>query len=146
MNLIEEIKKDLSTVGALINGNKGVYSIEIMLAERKSFLSRKKLLYTASFRIDDSKKEIRYTEKLKETGFGLSSGSDSLDTSPGFGFKKETYKTGIGPREGTIEEQSNLFGKQYNYKFDFGSIRKIAETRAKQAGYTFSYHLTSKNV
>ncbi|MHB1324864.1 MAG: hypothetical protein ACYC0L_01460 [Thermoleophilia bacterium] len=32
------------------------------------------------------------------------------DMSPGFGFKKETYKTGAGPREGTIEEQSTLFG------------------------------------
>ena len=37
-------------------------------------------------------------------GSGVSAGDS------GFGFKKETYKTGKGTREGSIEEQSTLFG------------------------------------
>jgi hypothetical protein len=34
--------------------------------------------------------------------------------SPGVGFKKGTYKTGMSGSEGSIEEQSKLFGKDYN--------------------------------
>ena len=43
--------------------------------------------------------------------------------STGFGFKKETYNTFGKERTGSIEEQSKLFGKDYSYKFDFGTFR-----------------------
>ncbi|MHB8159666.1 MAG: hypothetical protein ACYDGS_04125 [Thermoleophilia bacterium] len=59
----------------------------------------------------DGVRTIRFSEMLKESGSGVSGGGGfDGDMSPGFGFKKETYKTGAGPREGTIEEQSTLFG------------------------------------
>jgi hypothetical protein len=60
----------------------------------------------------------------------------------GFGLKKETYKSGRGGREGTIQEQSVLFGKQYTYTFDYGSIRKAVQARAERAGYAFRYQIT----
>jgi hypothetical protein len=77
---------------------------------------------------------------LKESGSGIGSGNG--DFSPGFGFKVETYKTGTGPREGSIAEQSDLFGKQYSYRFDYSKIRKAVEDAAAKAGYSFKYQLT----
>jgi hypothetical protein len=41
-------------------------------------------------------KEVRFTEMLKESGSGLSSGGFDHDSPSGFGFKKGTYKTGMG--------------------------------------------------
>jgi len=139
MNLLEEIQKIAAAIPGELQEKKGIYTLESVIAERKSWLSRKKLLYRAKFSIDEENKELHFTEMLKESGFGLSSGD--ADTSPGFGFKKETYKTGSGPREGTIEEQSNLFGEKYQYKFDWSKIRKAIEEKAQALGYKFTYHI-----
>lgn len=143
MNLLEEIKKIAENIPAEIKEEKGKYILEYVVAQRKAFLSKKKLIYKAQFRIDEEKKEFRFTEMLKESGFGLSSG-DMDDMSPGFGFKAGTYKVGMsGEREGTIEEQSNLFGKKYDYKFDFGKIRNEFKAKAEAAGYKFVYKIIS---
>ena len=112
------------------------------MAERKAFLSRKKLTYIARWRVDDAGREVRFTEMLKESGFGLSGGDSGMP--PGFGFKAETYHTGFGkPRDGTIEEQSNLFGKRYSYSFEFGKVRKELERIAAGGGYAFKYQVTA---
>lgn len=141
--IIDEIKKVAGEISAEIKENKGVHTLEFVVAERKAFLSKKKLTYSAKFRIDEEKKELRFTEMLKESGSGLTSGGgDFGDMSPGFGFKVETYKTGAGPREGTIKEQSDLFGKQYSYTFDFNAIRGKIEKAATDAGYAFKYQIT----
>ena len=140
MNLLEEIQKIAAEIPGELKEKKGVYTLEAVIAERKFWLSRKKLVYRAKFSIDEEKKELHFTEKLKESGFGLASGD--ADGSPGFGFKKETYKTGTGPREGSIEEQSNLFGAKYQYKFEWGKIRKAMEEKAQALGYKFTYHIT----
>jgi len=137
--LTEAIRTIAAAQGLTLTEKKGVHTLERVVAERKTFLSRKKLLYRAKFRIVEEKKEVHFTELLKESGFGLSSGSVDTEMSPGFGFKKETYKTGMGPREGSIEEQSTLFGKQYTYTFDFGTVRKAVESAAQAAGYTFQW-------
>lgn len=141
MALADEIIKIAGSVKGELEEKKGVHTLKATVAERKAFLSKKKLVYTAQFRIDDAKKELRFTENLKETGFGLSTGES--DISPGFGFKKETYKTGFGPREGSIEEQSKLFGKDYSYQFDYSSVRKEIEKASAANGYRFQYQLTS---
>jgi len=137
--LIETIQTIAAVQGLSLTEKKGVHTMERVVAERKTFFCRKKLLYRARFRIVEEKKEVHFTELLKESGFGLSSGSVDTEMSPGFGFKKETYKTGLGPREGTIEEQSTLFGKQYTYTFDFSAVRKAVESAAQAAGYTFQW-------
>ncbi|HBJ82625.1 MAG TPA: hypothetical protein DDZ88_01865 [Verrucomicrobiales bacterium] len=140
MSVIDEIVKLAQGAGGILSEKKGVHTLEILVAERKAFLSRKKLTYLAKFRVDDASKELRFTEMLKESGFGISSGDSGL--SPGFGFKKESYSTGFGkPREGTIEEQSSLFGKQYRYTFDFGRMRSAFETIAQAHGYAFKYQV-----
>jgi hypothetical protein len=78
---------------------------------------------------------------LKEASSGMSSGDS--DFGPGFGFKKESYKTGMGGREGGIEEQSALFGRQYTYAFDYSNVRKAMEEAASKAGFAFKYQITS---
>ena len=141
MALQEEIKRVFSALPAEFSEKKGLFTVEYVVAERKSFLSKKKLVYIAKYRIDEDKREVRFTEMLKESGSGLSGGGDF--DSPGFGFKKETYKTGGGAREGVIEEQSTLFGKQYSYTFDFKTIRAAIEKKAQEAGFAFKYQITS---
>ena len=144
MPLIEKIQKIAGEIPSEITEQKGVYTLKFVIAERKTFLSKKKLEYRAKFRIDEENKEIRFTEMLKESGWGLSSGGGpDFDMSPGLGFKSGTYKVGLGgEREGTIKEQSNLFGKKYDYKLDFGKIRRNVEAVARKEGYKFTYKIT----
>lgn len=147
MRAIEDIKTLADGVSAELKEKKGVWTMKAVIAERKAFLSKKKLEYIAKFRVDDETKTIRFSEMLKESGSGVSSGGGfDGDMSPGFGFKKETYKTGADPREGTIEEQSNLFGKQYEYKFDFKEIRGGMEKIAADNGYSFGYSITPSGI
>jgi hypothetical protein len=142
MDLQEEIKKVFAAFPADFSEKKGLFSVNYVVAERKAFLSKKKLVYIAKYRIYEGKQEVRFTEMLKESGSGLSSGSD-FDSSPGFGFKTESYKTWGGAREGDIEEQSKLFGKKYNYTYDFKSIRVAIEKKVQEAGFVFKYQITS---
>ena len=66
--------------------------------------------------------------------------------SPGFGFKKETYKiTGKG-REGNIEELSKLFGKDYKYSWDYSSVRKTVEEETRKVGYSLSTVLDERSI
>ena len=140
MTLKDELTAYAKSIPAELKEKKGVYTLEFTVAERKVLLSKKKLTYSAKFRIDEDKKELRFTEMLKEASSGLSSGDS--DMSSGFGFKKESYKSGAGGREGSIEEQSTLFGKQYTYAFDYAKVRKHAEEAAGKAGYAFKYQIT----
>jgi hypothetical protein len=140
--LLDEIKKILSEFPGELEEKDGLYSFEFVVAERKAFLTKKKLTYKAKFRIDDIAKEVKFNEMLKESGFGLSAGGGMDDMTPGFGFKKEVYKSGMEGRSGTIEEQSNLFGEKYEYKFDYAKIRKAIEEKAQEAGYKFDYNIT----
>ena len=133
--LLQTIKHLAEDQGLSWGEDKDIYVMEKVVAERKAFLSRKKLTYRAELRIIDDAKEVYFTELLKESGFGLSSGDD--DSSPGIGFIKESYKTGFGGREGSIEEQSRLFGKNYSYTFDFAAFRNLIEAAVRDAGYTF---------
>jgi hypothetical protein len=142
MALYDEISAFAGTIPAELKEKKGVCELSFVVAERKAFLSRQKLEFQAKFRIDDENKLVKYTEMLKESGSGMSSG----DTSPGFGFKKETYNTTKKGREGSIEEQSSLFGKKYDYRYDFKTIREKIKELAQNAGYKFEYRITSMGL
>ena len=141
MELLEELKQFFAALPAELAEKKGLITAEYVIAERKIFFSKKKLAYIAKFRIDQAKQEVRFTEMLKESGFGLSCGD--IESSPGYGFKIQTYKTGMGPREGAIEEQSTIFGKKYSYAFDFKTIREAIEKKVQAAGFAFKYQITS---
>jgi len=137
-------KDELGSIAAKISGNlnekRGVFEINSTIAERKAFLSVKKLVYYSQIKVDNANKELHFFEMLKESGAGLSSGFDS-ETSSNFGFKKEVYKTGVQGRVASIEEQSKLFGKDYTYKFDYAQVRNAVKTLAENSGYKFSYHV-----
>lgn len=145
MSLTESIKTYADELNGDLSEKKGIYTMEILVAERKAFLSKKKLRYIAKFRIDDDAEQLKFTEMLAESGSGLSSGGNDFDggISAGFGFKTESFNTlKGGQREGSIEEQSNLFGKDYSYDFDYKAIRAKFEILAKSEGYSFKYQIT----
>ena len=66
----------------------GVVSLEFVVAERKAFLSRKKLIYRCALSLDDTARTVKFFEILKESGYGLAGRADGAG--PGFSFKKET--------------------------------------------------------
>ncbi len=141
-HIIDEIKKALEKYDGKWNEKKGVWEFSAPIAERKAFLSKKKLTYTAKMRIDEGAKAVKFSEMLIEIGSGLSSGGGFDDgMSTGFGVKTESYNTLSGARQGTIEEQSNLFGKQYSYQFDYKEARVKAKEIAEKAGYKFEYQI-----
>ncbi|PKL31413.1 hypothetical protein CVV43_02805 [Candidatus Saccharibacteria bacterium HGW-Saccharibacteria-1] len=141
--MIEEVQQALSNYDGTWKEKNGVWEFNSVIAERKAFLSKKKLTYQAKMRIDSVNKIINFSEMLIEAGSGLSSGGGGFDDgmSTGFGFKAETYNTMSGAREGNIEEQSNLFGKKFEYKFDYKDIRAKIEELAKNAGFEFKYQI-----
>jgi hypothetical protein len=122
----------------------GSLEMSATIAERKAFLSKKKLTYRCRLRVDDGAQTVRFYEILVEKGSGMSSGPD--DISPGFGFKKESYSVGGKSREGSIEEQSNLFGKDYSYDWDYATVRRVVEAAASEAGYRLEVVLREKSV
>lgn len=140
--VLDEIKKLAQSLGADLEEKKGVRTLKLVVAERKAFLSKKKLEYIAKFRLNEGDKTIKFTEMLKETGSGLSMGGGLDDMTPGVGFKMQSYKTGMGPREESIEEQSSLFGKTYQYKFDFKTIREKLKGIVEREGWNFRYQIT----
>ncbi len=142
MSVQDDIRQVFAAFPTEFSEKKGVVTAEFVVARRKAFLSKKTLTYIAKYRIDETSREIRFTEMLKESGSGLSTGGIDSDFGPGFGFRKETYRTGAGGRKGVIDEQSNIFGKQYTYEFDFQSIRKTIEQKAQNAGFDFKYQIT----
>jgi len=132
MPLIDEIRQTLAGYsGTWKDKRKGRYLFSVTVAERKVFLSTRRLVYTARFRINEKKKEIIFSEMLKESSSGLLAAS-------GFGFKTESYNTLSKARKGIIEEQSRLFGKDYTYCFDFSEIRGKIEKIARTNGYLFT--------
>jgi hypothetical protein len=137
-NLMAEIKEALSGRDGKWNEKKGVWDFSTVIAERKAFLSKKKLTYTFKIKIDDGAKIVKFSEMLIESGSGVSSGGGfDDDSSTGFGFKTESYNTSKGSRQGTIEEQSKLFGKDYSYTFDYSELRLKVKEIVEKAGYKF---------
>jgi hypothetical protein len=142
VTIVDGIKKVLENHEGKWNEKKGLWDFSTTIAERKAFLSKKKLTYALKIRVNEDTKTVKFSEMLIEAGSGLSSGGD-LDSgfSAGFGVKKETYNTFGGARQGTIEEQSRLFGKDYSYQFDYSEIRSKVKAVVEQAGYQFEYQV-----
>jgi len=135
MPLITKIKQNLADYsGTWKEKRKGPYLFYVTIAERKVFLSRRRLVYKAKLRINDKKKEVIFQDMLKETSSGLLPAT-------GYGFKTESYNTLNKARKGVIEEQSRLFGKDYSYRFDFSEIRRKIKGVVKANGYLFTYKL-----
>ncbi len=135
---LESVKESLQGLGGRWSEKKGLWECSAVIAERKAFLSTKKLTYSLRLRVDEAARSVHFSEMLTEAGSGLSTGGD-LDS--GFGFKKETYNTIGGARQGGIEEQSKQFGKDYTYRFNYAEVRGKVKAAAEAAGYTFEYQV-----
>src|SRR5680860_843497 len=118
------------------------------VAERKSFLNKQRLFYRCRVKIDENRKVLIFFEILTEVGSGISTGGGYGDSemSSGFGFKAETTRYKSGGREGTIEEQSVLFGKKYEYSFEYKKIREEIKAVAEKFGYGFEVRLRESDI
>ena len=146
MALADDITSYLTDLGAETNHKSGRGAAKLVLAEKKSFLSRKKVEYHAKFKVDESARTVHFFEMLKESGAGMS-GGDLDDVGGGVGFRKETYRTGGGGgRAGGIEAQGSLLGQRYSFTSDFGQVRSAIEKIVQQQGYQFDYQLTPKGL
>jgi hypothetical protein len=138
MALTQDILGYAQEISADIKEKKGVYTLSLIVAERKAFLSKQKLTYQAKFRIDDPQKLVKFTEMLLESSSGMNAGTD---------FQTQSFRTGKGgQQESVIEKQSVQFGKKYTYDFDFKTIRGKIESFAEDAGYDFQYQITAKGL
>lgn len=145
MPVADEIRAYFASLPAAKTGGKGQNGeVKMIIAEQKSFLSKKTVEYSARFAVDEAARTVRFFEMLKESGSGMSAGDG--DFGGGWGVSKETYKTGFGGREGTIEQQGALLGKRFGFTFDYGRIRDEARAIAERNGYQFSYQITPKGL
>ena len=138
--LIETIRTYVESLPGTLSEKRGLFTIEVLVAERKAFLSRKTLTYRAKFRIDEDARELRFTEALVESGSGMSGGD------AGIGFGTETYRSGGKARKGTIDEQSVLSGKRYDVQFDYAKVRSFIEQQARESGYDFKLQLMARGL
>jgi hypothetical protein len=146
MGVADEIRSYLSQgLGAKVGGKGQSGEAKIVIAEQKSFLSKKTVEYSLKFKVQDDDRVVRFFEMLKESGSGMS-GGDAGDVGGGWGLSKETYKTGGGGREGSIEAQGNLLGNKYAFTFDYATIRTTVQAIAAQHGYRLEYQLTPKGL
>ncbi len=140
-SMIDWIKKALEGRDGKWTEKKGVWEFSTTIAERKAFLSKKKLSYSLRVRVDDAAKVVKFSEMLVEMGSGLSSGGGFDDgMSTGFGVKTQSYNT-FNARQETIEEKSLLFGKEYTYTFDYKEMRAKVKDIIERAGYRFEYQV-----
>ena len=138
MDLLQSIQAYAKSIPADFKEKKGSCDLSFTVAERKAFLSKQKLTYQAKFRIDDQEKTIRFAEILKEASSGMDAGT---------GFQTTSYSTGKGGQQNSvIEQQSEQFGKKYDYQFDFKTVRGKIEKFAKEAGFKFEYQITFKGL
>jgi hypothetical protein len=147
---MEELKKELMEFGknypnGFIEKRGNIFLTDFTVAERKAFLRTDRLTYSARLKIDETKKQVIFFEILKESGAGISSGGMD-DYGSGFGFKVEKTRIGPGGREGSIEQQSELFGKKYNYSFKFEKVRQEIKVLAEKHGFIFTCTLNEREI
>lgn len=150
MSTIKEALLELgqSLPSRFIEAKNEILWMTYVVAERKSFLNKQKLSYRCRIKIDDNRKVLVFFEILSEVGSGMSTGGDfgNSSVSSGFGFKAEKTSYRSGGREGTIEEQNVLFGKKYEYSFDYKKIREDIKAVAEKFGYGFEITLRESSI
>ena len=141
--ILRKVQEALGELPGNFERKKEVFCLDVVIAERKAFLSKQKLSYTARFLVDEAAREVSFNEKLEEQKSGFGAGGID-DISPGFSFKKTSTKSTMEGLEGVIDEQSTLFGKQYSYTFDYKKVRAAVKQAAESEGYSFRYKIWGK--
>ena len=114
-------------------------TLERLVAEQKGVLSRTRLEYFAKVAVDGAQGEVRFSEMLKETGRGLSTGGGDFDgdVGVGFGFQAGTYRSGTQVAD-TIEEQERRLGPRFGTSFPHAALRDQVAGIAGAFGYRFT--------
>ncbi len=141
--VLEKTTERIRDIPGNFEDKKEVYCLDCVIAERKAFLSKQKLTYTARFRVDDNNKEVTFTEMLKEQKSGLGAGG-SDDLGPGLSFRTSKVSSSAQGLEGVVDQQATLFGKKYDYTFDYKKVRSAVKEAAESEGYSFSYRIWGK--
>lgn len=115
----------------------GTLAFEAVVAERKTILSREKLVYRAHVRVDDGERALRFHELLKESSRGLAGGLT---------LQKESVRLHGKERTGTAEERSRYLGRRYDYDLDYGTVRRAVEEAARSHGYSFELVLRERSL
>jgi hypothetical protein len=131
--LADQLKELAAVHGLSWQLKHGAVVAEKVLAERTAFMSTAKLVYQAKFTVDDTAREVRFRELLKETGAGLSNDDDTMS-----GVSMGSYRIG-GGMAGDIAEQAARYGALYAITFDYAGWRDQVKARTEAAGYRFSY-------
>jgi len=102
--IMKTIRSVITGLPGDFNSDDGLHSLTSVIAERKGFFSRRKLTFTARFRVNEETREVIYNETLVEKKSGLGAGTG--EGISGFGFRKWKTASGPGGLEGVLEEQS----------------------------------------
>jgi hypothetical protein len=138
MDFLQSVQTYAKSIPAEFKEKKGSCDLSFTVAERKAFLSKQKLTYQAKFRIDEKEKAVHFAEILKESSSGMDASG---------GFQSSSFSIGKGGQQNSvIEQQSDQFGKKYDYQFDFKVVRGKIEDLAREAGYKFEYQVTFKGL
>ena len=120
-------------------GQRGdVITLKRVIAEHSAFMATARLEYQARVRVDDARWEVHFTELLKESGSGLTSGDDD-GMSPGFGIQKTSYNTATDGIQEAIEDQVARYGKKFTIDFRYDLVRDQVKSIADIAHYAFRY-------
>jgi hypothetical protein len=139
--LVGEIMRFAQAAGFTVQQSAHQLTLERVVAERKTFLSSAKLEYRATVSLDEGRRTARFTELLKESGAGLTSGGGDdgdFGTASGFSFQKSSFnsrKDGIGE---SIEEQAARFGTKYAPGFPYAEVKGHIARACAAAGYSLT--------
>ncbi|WP_420834449.1 ribonucleoside-triphosphate reductase [Aminiphilus circumscriptus] len=135
--IIDAVRREVPNLGETFVRKKDIWELKALLAERKAFLSRKKLFFRAAFRVDEAARSVRYSERLEESGSGFGAGDDFA------GVGVRTWKTSSGKegRTGDIKETLRLFGETYSFTFRCEAVREVVKRIAEEEGFSFDYRI-----
>ena len=135
--IIEAVRREVPALEETFARRKDHWELKALLAERKAFLSRKKLFFRATFRVDEAARSVRYSERLEESGSGFGAG----DGLAGAGVR--TWKTSSGKEglTGGITEELRLFGEKYSFTFRCEAVREAVKRVAEEEGFAFDYRI-----
>jgi hypothetical protein len=140
--IMKTIRSVITGLPGDFNSDDGLHSLTSVIAERKGFFSRRKLTFTARFRVNEETREVIYNETLVEKKSGLGAGTG--EGISGFGFRKWKTASGPGGLEGVLEEQSEMFRRKYGFTFRFQQIRDAVRKLVEDEGYTFKHQIWGK--
>jgi hypothetical protein len=106
---------------------------EAVLAERRAFISGKKLTYRCKARVDEASRTVRFWEMLVEMRWGAAGGPDGAGS--GASLSAGVPATGGKERPRSIAEVARCFGKDYSYRWDYSAVRASLQRIAVAAGY-----------